>query len=107
MRRRDLHNASELRARLERAGGAEWVELRALRTWFGGRRLSRARRRRIAAALKVERIDAYPPRPPNVSAHRLRRWRRARPLSGDREPAAGAGACRALPRRIRVNGGRL
>jgi tetratricopeptide (TPR) repeat protein len=60
MRRGDLHNASELRARLERAEGAEWIELRALRIWFGGKRLSRARRRRIAAALTAERIDFYP-----------------------------------------------
>jgi tetratricopeptide (TPR) repeat protein len=61
MRRSDLHNASELRARLERAGSAEWIELRALRIWFGGKRLSTARRRRIAAALTIERIDVYPP----------------------------------------------
>lgn len=61
MRRGDLHNASELRARLKRAGGTEWVELTALRTWFGGKRLSSARRRQVAAALAAERIDVYPP----------------------------------------------
>ena len=61
MRRHDLHSANELRARLERAGGSEWVDLSALRTWFGGRRLSRARKRQIAAALAAARVDVYPP----------------------------------------------
>lgn len=60
MRSGDRHNAGELRARLVRAGGAEWVELTALRSWFGGKRLSRARRRRIMAALVAERIDVCP-----------------------------------------------
>jgi hypothetical protein len=60
MRRGDLHRAGELRIRLERAGGAEWVELTALRSWFGGKRLSKARRHRIMAALLAERIDVSP-----------------------------------------------
>lgn len=61
MRRGDLQNARELRARLKRSGGTEWVESGELRTWFGGKRLSRARRHRIASALAAQRIDVYPP----------------------------------------------
>jgi hypothetical protein len=61
MSRSDLQNATELRTRLERAGRPEWVELTALRAWFGGKRLSSARRRQIAAALATEHIDVSPP----------------------------------------------
>jgi len=61
MRRDDLHSATELRDRLVRAGGAEWVELRALHSWFGGSRLSTARKRKITAALVAARIDVCPP----------------------------------------------
>jgi hypothetical protein len=72
MRRGDLHKASELRARLKRTGGTEWVELTALRAWFGGKRLSIARRRQIAATLAAERIDVYPPLPGRPAPQRVR-----------------------------------
>ena len=60
-RRHDHESALELQARLQRAGGSEWVDLVALRTWFGGAALSAARKRQIATALKGAHIDAYPP----------------------------------------------
>jgi hypothetical protein len=60
-RRDDHESARELQERLQRAGGSEWVDLAALRTWFGGDALSAARKRQIGAALAGAHIDAYPP----------------------------------------------
>ncbi len=86
MRADDRHNASQLRDRLGRAGGTEWVELAALRTWFGGKRLSTARRHQIAAALAAARIDVYPPLVGRSGSEKVR----LEVLAGE-EPPPGAG----------------
>jgi tetratricopeptide (TPR) repeat protein len=61
MRRDDLDSARELRERLKRAGGREWIELASLRACFGEKRLSRSRRREVSDALAATMIDVHPP----------------------------------------------
>jgi hypothetical protein len=94
MSRSDLHSAIELRTRLERADRPEWVELTALRAWFGGKRLSSARRRQIAAALAAERIDVSPPlqRRPKPRRVRLEALPRDESPAGPRQRARGVWA---------------
>jgi tetratricopeptide (TPR) repeat protein len=57
----DRISAVELRKRLVRGEGSEWIELSSLRACFGGKPLSAARRGEITDALAAAQIDAYPP----------------------------------------------
>jgi len=57
----DLAIAVELNTRIARGVGMEWITVAALRASFGGRRLTRSRKREISEALVAAGIDAYPP----------------------------------------------